>query len=556
MFLTGCRLNGTFAAGRYVRIDSKGGSGMYSTVVSASINGIESRRVIVEADVSDGLPTFSLVGFLASETREAAERVRSALRNSGVRLSPQHVTINLAPASFHKDGALFDLAIAIALMGGYGFFPQQALNGVLLLGELSLNGEIGPVRGVLEIVSHAKEYGCGTVIVPSENLAEGSVVREVNVLGAENLNQVIHFLAERTGARVYPVEEAAYEPPLADPGPLRSMKVDIHALREAQSESGGVDFSLIRGQALMRRAAEIAVSGFHNLLMVGPPGAGKSLTARCIASILPQTSLEEALEITKIHSIAGTLPKNTGLMMARPFRAPHHNVTAAALCGGGKEPSPGEISLAHRGILYLDELPEFDRSVLEMLRGPLEDGSIRIARVGVTYTFPAEFMLIASMNPCQCGYFPDRSRCTCTNAQVKRYLSRISMPLLDRIDMCVEADRVKYEELTSDACGESSSEIRQRVMQARAVQQERYRGTRYRFNSDLDADAVRRYCEMEDGCREMMRDLYERMHLTARSYHRILKTARTIADLDHSEQIRPEHIAEAVQYRCGRDIFG
>ena len=249
---------------------------MYSTVVSASISGIESRRVVVEADVSDGLPTFNLVGFLASETREAAERVRTALRNSGVRLSPQHVTVNLAPASFHKDGALFDLAIAIALMGGYGFFPQEALDGVLLLGELSLNGEIGPVRGVLEIVSHAKEYGCGTVIVPLANLAEGSVVADVQVLGAGNLNQVVHFLAGRAARKVYPMEESSYEPPLIAPEPLHSMRIDIGALRRAQKESFGVDFAQIRGQELMRRAAEIAVSGFHNLLMIGPPGAGKS----------------------------------------------------------------------------------------------------------------------------------------------------------------------------------------------------------------------------------------------------------------------------------------
>ena len=523
---------------------------MYSTVVSASISGIESRRVVVEADVSDGLPTFNLVGFLASETREAAERVRTALRNSGVRLSPQHVTVNLAPASFHKDGALFDLAIAIALMGGYGFFPQQALDGVLLLGELSLNGEIGPVRGVLEIVSHASEYGCGTVIVPLANLAEGSVVADVQVLGAANLNQVIHFLAGRTAAKAYPMEESSYEPPLIVPEPLCSMKIDIGALRKAQKESLGADFAQIRGQELMRRAAEIAVSGFHNLLMIGPPGAGKSMTAKRIASILPETSLEEALEITKIHSVAGTLPKDAGLLTIRPFRAPHHTITPPALCGGGSPPVPGEISLAHRGILYLDELPEFDRSVLEMLRGPLEDGTIRIARVTGTYTFPAQFMLVASMNPCRCGYFPDRSRCTCTNAQVRNYLSRISMPLLDRIDMCVEAERVKYEELTARSGGESSSKIRKRVMAARRIQEERYRGTAYRFNSDLDAEAVHRYCTLEEDCRKMMSSIYESMHLTARSYHRILKTARTIADLAGEDLIRTEHLAEAVSYRA------
>ena len=524
---------------------------MYSTVVSASISGIESRRVIVEADVSDGLPTFNLVGFLASETREAAERVRTALKNSGVRLSPQHVTVNLAPASFHKEGALFDLAIAIALMGGYGFFPRQALDGILLIGELSLNGEVGSVRGVLEIVSHAKEYGCGTVIVPLENLAEGSVAGDVTVLGASNLNQVIHYLADRAGGKIYPMEESSYEPPLIAPEPLRSMKIDIAALRRRQEKGYGVDFAQVRGQALMRRAAEIAVSGFHNLLMIGPPGAGKSMTAKRIATILPETSMEEALEITKIHSVAGSLPKDTGLLTIRPFRAPHHTITPAALCGGGSPPSPGEISLAHRGILYLDEMPEYDPASLEMLRGPLEDGVIRIARVNGTYTFPADFMLIASMNPCRCGYFPDRVRCSCTNAQVRRYLSRISMPLLDRIDMCVEARRVKYEELTAQTGPEEcSAKIRERVMAARAIQQERYRGTEYRFNSDLDAEAIQRYCGMNEDSRKMMSSVYESMHLTARSYNRILKTARTIADLEQESEIRTEHLAEAVSYRA------
>lgn len=523
---------------------------MYSTVVSASISGIRSRKVMVEADVSDGLPTFGLVGFLASETREAAERVRTALRNSGVRLSPQHVTVNLAPASFHKEGALFDLAIAISLMGAYGFFPRQALEGILLLGELNLNGMIGPVRGVLEIVSHAKEYGCETVIVPDDNLAEGSVIEDVTILGASNLNQVIHFLAQRARGKVYPIEESSYEPPLIAPPPLRSMKIDIMALRKQQGENLGIDFSQIRGQALMRRAAEIAVSGFHNLLMVGPPGAGKSMTAKRIATILPETSMEEALEITKIHSIAGTLPKGTGLLMTRPFRAPHHTVTAPALCGGGSPPGPGEISLAHRGVLYLDEMPEFNRPVLEMLRGPLEDGNIRISRVSGIYTFPAKFMLIAAMNPCPCGYFPDRTRCTCTNAQVRRYLSRISMPLLDRIDMCVEAHRVTYEELTLAEGQDSSAVIRERVTAARGIQEERYRGTRYRFNADLGSEAVRKYCVMNREGEKMMGQVFERMHLTARSYNRILKTARTIADLAGEPVIREEHLAEAVSYRA------
>ena len=522
---------------------------MYSTVVSASICGIESRKVTVEADVSDGLPAFNLVGFLASETREAAERVRTALRNSGVRLSPQHVTVNLAPASFHKDGSLFDLAIAIALMGGYGFFPQQSLECVLLLGELNLNGGIGPVKGVLEIVSHAEEYGCSTVIVPQENLAEGSVIKNVTVLGAGNLNQVIHYLAGRTDCSVYPLEDSSYEPPLIDPGPLLSMEIDTGALR-AQQLGKGPDFSLIRGQALMRRAAEIAVSGFHNLRMIGPPGAGKSLTARCIASILPETTMEEALEITKIHSIAGTLPKETGLLTTRPYRAPHHTITPAALCGGGSPPGPGEISLAHRGVLYLDEMPEFKRGSLEILRQPLEDREIVIARNAGTFHFPANFLLMAAMNPCPCGYYPDLNRCRCSHRDIQLYMNRISQPLLDRIDLCVECSPVTYEELTGAAeAGESSAEIREKVMRAHEIQQARFAGTGIHFNSEIPSAKLSEFCPCDEGAEKVMMDAFSSMRLSARGYHRIIKVARTIADLDGAQVIRREHAAEAVCYR-------
>ena len=523
---------------------------MYCTAVSAAIDGIAARRVTVEADVTDGLPSFSMVGFLASETREAAERVRSSLRNSGVYLAPEHVTVNLAPASLHKDGALFDLAIAVSLMGAYGFFPQEALRGVLFLGELGLSGEIGPVRGVLEIVSNAALYGCDTVIVPAGNLLEGCVVEDVTVLGARNLNQVIHFLMERSGGGIHVLRDSSYEPPLLDPGRPSRAHVDPEKLRREQEKKQGADFSQVRGQQLLRRASEIAVSGFHNLLMIGPPGAGKTMTAMRIPTILPELTMPEALQITKIHSIAGTLPEDTGLMMTRPFRAPHHTITASALCGGGKVPRPGEVSLAHRGVLYLDELSEYDKSLLDMLRQPLEEGSIRISRSRGTCTFPARFMLVASMNPCSCGYFPDRSRCTCTNAQVRRYLSRISMPFLDRIDMCVEARKVRYEELTGrDAC-ESSAQIRQRVARAAALQEERYRGRPYRFNGDLDSEGIRRYCTLDGEAERMMHAVYEKLELTARSCSRILKVSRTIADMAGSEQIRSEHLAEAVSYRA------
>lgn len=523
---------------------------MYCTVVSAAIDGISSRRVTVEADVADGLPIFSLVGFLASETREAGERVRSALRNSGVRLSAEHVTVNLAPASLHKDGALFDLAIAVSLMGAYGFFPQEALRGILFLGELSLNGEISAVRGVLEIVSHAESYGCDTVILPRGNLLEGCVIQDVKVFGADNLNQVIHFLMERSGGEISVLEGSSYEPPLIVPRPMETAQLDPEEVRSRQKQRLAVDFSQVRGQELLRRAAEIAVSGFHNLLMIGPPGAGKTMTAMRIPTILPDTSVAEAIQITKIHSIAGTLPEDAGLLMTRPFRAPHHTITHAALCGGGTPPRPGEVSLAHRGILYLDELSEYDKALLDMLRQPLEEGVIRISRMHGTFSFPAKFMLVASMNPCACGYFPDRSVCTCTNAQVRRYLSRISMPFLDRIDMCVEARKVRYEELTGDTDCESSEAIRRRVTQAALIQEERYRGTRFRFNGDLNSDGIRRYCALDPEAEKMMKQVYEMMGLTVRSHNRILKVARTIADLDGARNITTRHLAEAVSYRA------
>ncbi len=523
---------------------------MYCSVISAAIDGISSRMVTVETDVTDGLPAFSMVGFLASETREASERVRSALRNSGVHLSPEHVTVNLAPASLHKEGALFDLAIAVSLMGAYGFFSAKALEGILFLGELSLSGEICPVRGVLEIVSHADSYGCDIVILPRRNLLEGCVIENVAVLGADDLNQVIHFLMERGGGEISLSEDSSYEAPLLPPRPMETAHVDLKRLRREQTEKLGVDFSQVKGQELLRRAAEIAVSGFHNLLMIGPPGAGKTMTAMRIPTILPETTTEEALQITKIHSIAGKLPEDTGLLMTRPFRAPHHTVTAPALCGGGAPPKPGEVSLAHRGVLYLDELSEYDKGILDMLRQPLEDGEIRISRVSGTFSFPAKFMLVASMNPCSCGYYPDRTVCTCTNAQVRRYLSRISMPFLDRIDMCVEAHRVRYEELTEDRSGESSERIRKRVTDAAGIQMERYRGTAYRFNGDLGPEGIHRYCRLGKAEAQMMKEVYEVMGLTARSYNRVLKVARTIADLDGAEAIQTEHLAEAVSYRA------
>ncbi len=519
-------------SGSFLRVKRINGKeqNLFSTVVSAAINGIESKKVMVEADVSDGMPVFSMVGFLASEVKEAQDRVRTALKNSDIHLPAKRITVNLSPADLKKAGSGFDLPIAIAVLASLGYIPQESLKGILFAGELSLNGEINDIRGVMEIVSGAAGFGCHTCVIPQSNLREGSVIRGVRVLGAKSIKQVLYFL---TGE-----------------GTLAETSINIEEIRSRQEEKTGVDFSEVQGQALLRRAAEVAVSGLHNLLIIGPPGSGKTMTARRIPTILPQTTLEEALEISKLHSIAGILPEEVGLRTVRPFRSPHHTITPIALAGGGSCPKPGEVSLAHRGVLYLDELPEFEKNTLEILRQPLEEGKISISRNTGSYLFPADFMLVASMNPCKCGYYPDRNRCSCSVREVKRYLNHISQPLLDRIDICVEAKPILYEELKSFHGGENSSQIRERVTQAQKIQQFRYQGTKYRFNSDLSAAGIKKYCTLGKEEEELMREAFEKLNLTARSYNRILKVARTIADLEGEEYISTTHLGEAVCYRA------
>ena len=507
---------------------------MFSKVSSAVISGVESKIISVEADVSDGLPGFYMVGYLSSEVKEAQDRVRTAIRNAGLSMLPKKITVNLAPADLRKSGSGFDLPIAVAILASYGYISSESLQKYFIVGELGLDGSIRGIHGVLGMILEARASGFIYCIVPEANVQEAAVVSGIEVYGASHLKEIAaHFSeTEKLKKRHINIEEI-----------FSGDKV----LQE--SGCGGGDFSDVKGQHFVKRAAEIAAAGMHNLLISGPPGAGKSMIASRIPGILPPLSVDEALEISRIHSVAGLLPES-GIMTRRPFRMPHHTITAAALTGGGIVPKPGEISLAHRGVLYLDELPEFQKETLEIMRQPMEDGVVRISRNSGQYIFPADFMLVASRNPCKCGYYPDRSRCRCSEQEVLRYLNRVSRPLMDRIDLHAEASQMKYEDLQcTEQNEETSAQIRERILAAHKIQKERYAGTAFRFNADLTSAALEKYCPLGIKEQTFLQQIYEKKHLTARAYHRMLKVARTIADLDGCTEITLEHISEAVQYR-------
>ena len=469
---------------------------------------------------------FHMVGYLSSEVKEAGERVRTAIRNSGFDYPPKRTVINLSPATLRKRGASFDLPIAVASLMSLGRIPPEEPGRSLIIGELSLDGKVRKVPGILPIVIEAKAAGVSRCIVPADNMAEGALVSGIQVIGVEDLKQAVSALKGVPLPKADSSEEEWKEPVEMFP-----------------------DFADIRGQENVKRAAEIAVAGGHNLLMIGPPGSGKSMTAKCIAGILPPPDMEESLEITKIYSVLGMLNEKSPLIQKRPFREVHHTATRAALIGGGVFPRPGEISLAHGGVLFLDELPEFKKSVLEVLRQPLEEKEIQISRTYGNYRFPADVILVAAMNPCPCGCYPDMQKCTCTPAQIQMYLNKISRPFLDRIDLCVEAGPVSYKDLTSERKAESSAQIRKRICRVRKLQKERYRNNGITVNAMLDEKGLKRYCTLEEDARRLMEQAFSVMGLTARGYHRILKTARTIADLEGEEQIRENHLKEALGYR-------
>ena len=500
---------------------------MLAKVKSFGLSGLVGLPIDVEVDVSNGAPHFEIVGLPDASVKESKERVRSAITNSGFKFTNSKIIVNLAPAFAKKEGPAFDLAIAMAYLAALGQVGYESTKDYVFIGELGLDGKIRAVNGLLPLIISARELGFKKFIIPKGNSKEASFIEDIECFAFDDLSDVVSFLG---GNYVQPVM-------------YQEWKADVNNLFSE-------DLSRVKGQFAAKRALEIAVSGGHNILMVGPPGSGKTMLAKCVPSILPELTKEEALEITKIHSVAGVLDLNKGVVTSRPFRSPHHTASTVALTGGGRDAKPGEISLAHNGVLFLDELPEYQRNTLESLRQPLEDGVITVARAASTVEYMANFILVASMNPCPCGNYGSKDlECTCSPTMISKYLKKISGPLLDRIDLKIDVDRVTYYDLKDESKEETSFEVRKRVNAARKIQLERFAGEKVFCNAKMSSKLIKKYCQLDEMGEALIQNAFERFHLSMRGYNRILKVARTIADLDNSENIKVEHLAEAISFR-------